>query len=254
LFSTHNPVSNGRIEMGTVGWEDEVEWAFKSDDDGMTLIRVQLYRGRDYTQPLKAKVGQGPKILCCIDAGLYRIPPKGARVYVALPAGMEDGPGAGIIFAMAAPSPNGQLEKDRIVMDFGPDAHVIIKGKSVTLSDYVGTFVSAGETRATPGTPGVTIQTTSGTGACFQPDALGIFVADGSTTKSILQMTTSKVDVMIGGTAFSLDATTAKLVSTSCYVIGGGVYLGAAPSPATQAVYGPLGITGLGSTSVFISP
>ncbi len=98
----------GAIHLGTVGWEDSDEDHFSPgdvDNDGHTLVQVQLYRGRDTSKPLNPERAQGQKILCHIPDGVYTIPPKGARCYVILPAGMEDVPGAGIIAFTVSPGP-----------------------------------------------------------------------------------------------------------------------------------------------------
>jgi len=109
------------LEYGSIGWEDEDEYIFPGDDenDGHTLVRVQLFRGRDTTKPLSATRAQGMKLLAHINSlGGFRTPPKDTRCMVAVPAGMEQIPGAAIITAIVEQSsarfdnlPNGSVSQ-----------------------------------------------------------------------------------------------------------------------------------------------
>lgn len=91
----------GQVEMGSVGWEDEDDFFYPGEEtnDGHTLIRVQLFRGRDFTKPISNRA-QGRKIICCVADGV--IPKKNARCYVGIPNGMDDSPGAGVILAVVS--------------------------------------------------------------------------------------------------------------------------------------------------------
>jgi len=95
------------ILMGSVGWDDDSgDWFEKGDDTngGQTTVKVQLFKGRNYGKPLTPERAQGHKIKCHIADGVYRIPARDARVYVAVPDDME-GPGNGVIIATVSPSP-----------------------------------------------------------------------------------------------------------------------------------------------------
>lgn len=90
-----------QIHIGSVGWEDEEDWYFvgTANDDGHTLVRVQLFSGRNHATELSPTRAQGHKLICHLPNGVFRIPPKDARCYVAIPAGMELLPAAGVIIA-----------------------------------------------------------------------------------------------------------------------------------------------------------
>lgn len=138
------PPQYPQIEIGTVGWEDEDLYYDKGTDEegngGYTLVRVQLFRGRDITKPLKPEIGQGHRLLCKISSGIFRIPKKGTLCYVAIPMGMEKKPGAGCIIACVEKNPTIQFDAGRVHMGF-PDEDLIIKAKSVTISDYEDNFM-----------------------------------------------------------------------------------------------------------------
>lgn len=91
--------------IGTVGWEGVAAHFEKgeADNDGHTLVRVTLYGGKAPYEPAKAGVAQGREVVAMMSAELGRIPPKGARVYVLFPTGMELTPGAGVIVASVEP-------------------------------------------------------------------------------------------------------------------------------------------------------
>lgn len=96
---TRPPADTGSIEMGTVGWGDQdIHYdAGTASNDGVTLIKVTLFRGRDPKQEHTPGLGQGAQILARNSAG-ENIPSKGTQVIVARPAGF-DGPGCWHIIA-----------------------------------------------------------------------------------------------------------------------------------------------------------
>lgn len=241
------------IEIGSIGWEDEEDYVFQGsdDNDGHTLIRVQLFRGRDPTRPLSPTRAQGIKMIAHINGGSFRIPPKNTRCYIVCPAGMEHMPGAAFIIGTVEKSPTTQFSPDRVVMDFGPDVHVVIKGKSVTLQDPEFRFVSVGSPRS-GGAPGVQVHLPDGTGAAWQAGAFCTFVTD----QSMMQMTSSTIELWqktgnttvlkMGSGEFMTIAPTNKMMGQGCFI-------GKAPTPANMALWGATGIAGVASTSVFIS-
>lgn len=248
-------VDNGsQILLGTVGWDGEDEYTFIGDDtnDGYTLVRVQVYDGRDTTAKFDPSRAQGHKIICHLSSGLLRVPKPGTRVYVACPKGMENVPGAGVIFAAVEKTP-AQFKTDRAVMDFGDDVHVVIRGKSVSLQDPDNRFLSVGTPRS-GGAPGLTFQAEDGSGGVIQKGVVGWFVAKDGTAQTIFQMTTDEVAcTTTKGGYWKVDKDFYSLGS-SCYVVGGAVYLGKAPTAVNFALWGPTGIAGVASPSVFISP
>jgi len=251
------PESSGaQIVTGTVGWEGDAEFVdFGTDENkGYTFVKVQLFDGmRDTTKPLTPELGQGTKIICHLSGSLFRIPKKGTRVFVAIPDGMENVTGAGVIFATIEKSPTSQFAKDRVVVDYGSDVHVVIRGKSVALQSTENDFVSVGTPRS-GGAAGVTISCSSGTGAVFQAKVASLFVASGGAAKTCLQMTDSHVECMSdSGGMWKLDGDFYTL-GANVTLAGGAVYLGKTPNAASPALWGPTGIAGVASTSVFISP
>ncbi|MBX3218982.1 MAG: hypothetical protein KF795_00605 [Labilithrix sp.] len=107
------------LEYGSIGWEDVPDYIFPGtdDNDGHTLVRVQLFRGRDVTKPLSSTRAQGIQLVAHINSlGGFRTPPHGTRCLVAIPAGMEQIPGAAMIMGIVEKSserfdtlPNGSV-------------------------------------------------------------------------------------------------------------------------------------------------
>ncbi len=116
---------DAQILHGSIGWDDENDYVFDGDEDndGHTLVRVQLFEGRDVTKPLNPKRAQGHRILAHISSlNGRRVPAKDTRVFVAVPKGQENVPGAGVIFAAIEKMPRrgGNLKPDETVQ-LGPD-------------------------------------------------------------------------------------------------------------------------------------
>lgn len=256
----HNPAKDfqsAQIEIGTVGWEgrdEHVEFG-TGDNDGFTLVCVTLYRGRQQGTPVKKGVGQGHEIRCHISslAGA-RVPAKGTRVLVAIPFGMDQSAGAGVIIAtIEKTAEKDQLTDDRVVLDYGPDTHVVIKGKSVTLQDHDNRFITVGTPRS-GGAPGLLFQAKDGSGGVIQEGALGWFVAVDGDTKQIFQMTTTETEMWCkGGGMCKVDASGFYSAGASATVAGAATYIGAAATPLTGACVGPNVAAGLTSLTVFIS-
>ncbi len=92
---------SSQIEVGSIGWEDEDDYFFPGEEtnDGHTLVRVQLFRGRDFTKGEPTERAQGVKLICHIPDGNFRVPTKGARCLVAIPQGLDSLVGAGTVIA-----------------------------------------------------------------------------------------------------------------------------------------------------------
>lgn len=254
-FLFHNPDAVSQIEMGSIGWEDEDEYYFLGTDenDGHTLVRVQLFRGRDVTKPINPERAQGHKIVCHLSGGLFRIPKKGTRCYIAIPKGMESMPGAGVIFATVEKSPSTQFDADRAVMDFGDDVHVVFKGKSISLQDPDNRFLTVGTPRS-GGAAGITLQAKDGSGGVIQEGVVSWFVAQNGEAKSVIQMTPTKWEVFVADIGFvKLDGGEFWSFAPVNKMMGGGCYIGKAPTPANPALWGITGVAGAASTSVFLS-
>jgi hypothetical protein len=253
----HNPArdyANAQVEIGTVGWDDEDLWYEKGtdDNDGHTLVRVQLYRGKPPGKAPTPGLAMGHRLLCHISDGLFRIPKKGTRCYVILPAGLETTPGAGVIVACVSKSPTTQFEPDRVVLDYGDDTHVVFKGKSVSLSDHASPSrsISVGTPR-TGGTPGVLIHLPDGTGAVWQAGAVGIY----ATQSTLMQFTPSSWEVQqAGGSFVKLDGGNFHSFGAVNKMQGAGCYIGKTPTALNPVLWGVSGIAGLPATGVFVSP
>lgn len=93
------------IELGSIGWDDSDEIADfgdRDDPNGVTLINVQLFRGRDKTQPLTTRA-QGHKIQVQMRDGIVDLPPKDALAYIAIPDGKEECSGIGLLIGSVSP-------------------------------------------------------------------------------------------------------------------------------------------------------
>jgi hypothetical protein len=257
-FLFHAESTSVQIMAGSIGWDDRDEYVDfgTAANDGHTFILVQLYAGRDYTKELTPNRAQGHKILCSMNSLMgKRVPPKDTRVLVAVPHNMEHIPGAAMIIGSYEKSATAdQFTKDRVVIDYGPDVHVVIKGKSVSISSHDNEFVSVGTPRS-GGTPGVIVQTQDGTGAVFQEGVASLFVGSpgGGAAQSILQMAGSLIQCLSkDGGMWQLNDKGFVTVGTEHGIIGSAVYIGKTPGPATFCAIGPGGASV--SASVFISP
>ncbi len=98
-------MSHGQVFLAQSGWNDtdELFFAGTEEDDGHTFVRCQLFSGRDISQEHTPDRAQGTKLLCNVADGVFKVPVKGARVYVLIPHGMEGVPGAGVIIASVTP-------------------------------------------------------------------------------------------------------------------------------------------------------
>lgn len=247
---------SSQIRMGSVGWEGEDDYMFLGSDenDGHTLIRVQLFDGRDTTKPINPNRAQGHKIVCHLSGGIYRVPKKDTRVLVACPKGMEDVVGASVLLATIEPSPTLQFADDRAVMDYGPDVHVVIRAKSVSIQSYEDEFISVGEPRS-GGTSGIFLQAKDGSGGVVQEGVVGLFVAEDGEAKTLLQMEPSKVSCFVKSGGYWVADTSGFVAGGNNVALkGGAVYLGRVPTAASPARYGTTVPVSLISTSVFISP
>lgn len=108
------PRDNGEVQLGTVGWidaDDSVDPG-TATNDGVTLVRVTLYQGRDPNEELDPTRAQGTRILARNSGGEV-IPQKGSQVVVVRPAGLN-GPGCwhvvcnpGAVFGPVLPADGG---------------------------------------------------------------------------------------------------------------------------------------------------
>jgi hypothetical protein len=135
------------FERGIVGWDDAEDWFELGDETngGLTVVRVQLFKGRDPTTPPKQGIAQGHRLLVALPDGFFRIPPKGSECIVAFPGGDIQTAGAGILLA-TIPRPQvsavyGHLDAEEACIHAGTadgsnPARVVVKkdGSIVTLT------------------------------------------------------------------------------------------------------------------------
>jgi hypothetical protein len=232
-----------QIDIGTVGWEGDDTFYEKgtAENDGYTLVKVQLYRGRNQSKPLKAGIGQGHKVLCHISSGVFRIPPRGTRVYVAFPRGMETVPGAGVIMAAVEKNPQIQFEEDRVVLDFGTETHVVIKGKSVNITDFEDRFISVGEPR-TGGDSGIVFQCEDGTGGYMRTGKVSFWTSSGPAqdAQNLFQLENDKINIILkNGGYIRIDAAGGGKMESFALnnFMKGTCWIGALPNMSTGATY-----------------
>ncbi len=196
------PAAPSYIERGTVGWSDSDQWYEKGDgsNDGTLLVRVTLYIGRNQAKRPRAGVADGYQIVCQIGITPYRIPPKGTQVVIAIPGGDHETHGNGVIIATIEPNPTIQLEEDRVVMDFGADTHVVIKGKSVTLQDTLSPacWISTGTPRS-GGPRGISLLSEAGAGFRVEGANAGGFATGSGGIKSLLQLSPTEATLTLVG-------------------------------------------------------
>lgn len=230
----------GAIEMGTVGWDDGSDYVDQGStgNDGNTLVKVQLFRGRDPSQPLKPGVAQGHKIVAQISSmfGIYWIPPAGTRVQVSIPAGMRETVGAALIIGAYQTQTGAQFAKDRVMWDVGANTHIVERAKSVVLQSYASPnpqYVAVGTPRG-GGTAGVYAMDETGAGFLTQAGNVGLMTAS-----AFVQLKNGEVDIATGGGTAGATWTggNVTLFGANGYFYTAGVYLGATAIAAQGVVY-----------------
>lgn len=234
------------FEPGTVGWDGSDP--HYDTADGVTLVKVTLVRGRHPSTPLTPSVAQGLQVLCRIGGGLFRIPPKGTAVMVGFPTAFADHPAAGVIVCTTEASPDIQFSATKAKFDVGKETDLVIKAKSVTISDYDDRFLHVGP-------DGIIMQDENGNGLMLSGGALVVFIADGGDAKTMLQMTKKELSLLQKDTGVvKLTGGNVTIVASgSAGLLAGNVSLGAGATAATPALVGA-SPPGTPSTSVFISP
>lgn len=221
------------LEWGTVGHDDaEVHYDLGTpENDGNVLVRVTLFIGRDRSKPTTPGLAQGHQILCQVSSMVYRIPPPGTRVLVAFPGGLRQVAGSGVIIATLEKAPANQFSSTRAKLDYGPDTDLVIKARSVTITDYQNRFIALGPDSD------IMVQGTDGSGVKIQSGVIGIQVASGGAMKSALELTANQCNLNVNsGSMLQLTQDKASLFGTSCYITGAKVYNGLAPTIATGAL------------------
>lgn len=126
-------------EWGTIGWPDDGDpfdygpaW-----DDGMTLAKVTLYRGRKpgYGKPLQPGLAAGARVLAHIDARLWKTLDAGTRVCVIFPRGDVQTPANGFVAFVAGKSPAAGFDASTMMLPI-PD------GSTLNIGDANAVFVA----------------------------------------------------------------------------------------------------------------
>ena len=134
------------FEPGTVGWsdvDDHVDLG-TPDNDGNTLVRVTLFRGRERGTAPKPGVAEGHQVLAQLASGFFRVPPTGTRVMVGFPSAFATTPGAAVIVSTLERSPDAQFNATKAKIDVGPDQDLVLKARSITITDYQDRFLHIG--------------------------------------------------------------------------------------------------------------
>ena len=235
------------FEAGTVGWASASP--HYDTADGVTLVRVTLFRGKSPTTPLVAGVAQGLEVLCRIGGGMFRIPPPGTPVTVGFTCAFATMPGCGVIVCTTESSPEIQFSPTRAKMDLGPDADLVLKARTITLSDYDNRFIHIGADG------GIQVQDSDGTGIIIKSGGIAIFAVQNGVMKTLLQLSASALQAMQSdGSLLNMKGGNMTVVGSQCSLSCGSIALGVNASPATPAQFGPVPMGGSPSTCVFVSP
>lgn len=179
ILDSRETVDSLGIEIGSIGWEDDPDPHFDIDqeaDDGVTLVKVQLFRGRVPGSTPKKGIAQGHKILARLSSqhgGIWSIPKRGRQCIVNYPAGFQLAPGAAVITAVAGAYINDQFREDREIWDAGADTDILLKGRRVAIQDYEGNFLCVSPES------GIQAVTAAGAGVHVKDGTVTIFAASG---------------------------------------------------------------------------
>jgi hypothetical protein len=251
LAAFQPPPHDSGLAWGTVGWEEDDDSSYyergSSDDDGNTLVRVQLYRGRDMTRTLDQTRAQGQRILCQLGGGLFHIPSRGTRVLVGVPEPHGHVPGAATILSIADPAgPNqfGNMKPDEFCIGPpGSKARLIIKKNGTIVL-----FTETGDGKSVAfslGPDGFQIMHPSGS---LTVDSNGITLTSGTSALVLDAQGNAKVIGQIATLEGSFIGGVAGQVLT---LLGKGPF---AVPPVSSAAYGIAGPVNLVSTNVLVSP
>jgi len=246
-------------ELGRVGWDGEDDHADlgTTANDGTTLVKVQLYRGKDPLEELKEGAAQGYKLRARLSGWpIWAVPPKGTEVMLLFPGGFATTPGAGVIVACPGHNPNNQFSKTCLKIDAGPDQHLILKGKSVCLTMHSPTgsgpepFVSISEDG------GIQAVDADGNGWVIQNGEVSLFAADGGDTKTVVRLSKTGLDIAqkvsaVKTTLVTITNDVITLMGATFRALCGNVSLGTGPAGTPPPPLPVLRTGMVPSTSVF---
>ncbi len=139
------------ILFGQIGWDTDAEHFFPGEksNDGHTMVRCQLFSGRDNTQPHTPARAQGTRMLCHLGDGVFRVPKKNTLCYIAVPDGATGAAGAGCIIATVSVGPevNRNIASGDLVLSApgGGQAQIVIKPNGVIQLNTTHNNLPAGE-------------------------------------------------------------------------------------------------------------
>lgn len=235
------------IKRGVVGWESNDEHADigSSSDDGHSFVRVTLFHGKSITDEPKEGKAQGFEILCKVMGPLYWVPLKGTPVLVCFPDDDFETPGSGVILGSIGKSPDIQFSKNKVKLDLGPDQDLVIKAKTVTVTDYNDNYMYIG--KGSSSQPILKFNHSGGTGITVENNKLTFYTADGT---AALDITPDIVSLVNKNGFISISSNVDIFSKAKINIMGAGVFLG---SPATAGTASAVMTTGGASTAVVAS-
>jgi len=245
----------GSIEQGTVGWGDEANHfdIGEGDNENVPLIKVTLHAGKNPTADAEERA-QGQRVLCRWGMLIDFIPKRGTQCVVAFPAGMRGMESGGVIIGIVRTN-GSQFKEDRALLAVGDDVHLLVKGKSVTVSDYgaQARYIMVGTSRG-GGAARILISDETGSGVTVKAGIVGLMTASGGVPKAWIELTSSSASCALSdGTQWKLTSGFFYGFGGKIHLQGGGVFLGKMPTPVTPVLTGFVGISGVPSGSVFAS-
>lgn len=259
LLDSRDSIESLVCEKGTIGWEGDTDLHYdinQDADDGVTLVKVQLFRGRVPGTTAKTDAAQGHKILARLSSqhgGMWSIPRKGKQCIVEFAGGFNMTPGTGVITAIAGAYINDQFKEDREIWDAGADRDVLIKGRRVAIQGYDGSFIAISPEA------GIQVVDKDGNGVCIQSGTVTIFGSSGSppdaqTCIVVKAGEVSLQDKAAGGSFISLKGGVVGIQGNTLSCPVGQATIGVGATALTAAVHAPGGAASVPSTTVFISP
>jgi hypothetical protein len=155
-------------------------------------------------------------------------------------------PGAGVLLDELEDAPDHQFGATKSKLDLGKDTDLVIKARSITLTDHDDRFIHIGPDA------GIQVQEKDGTGVMIKDGAVVIMAAEGGAMKTLLQITKEAIQAMqASGNLLNIRAGNVTLLGTQCSMVFGSIKLGALATPATPVHYGPAPVASIPSTTIW---
>lgn len=227
------------LETGIIGHEN-VDNAYQIGSNGGPIFAyVQLFRGRDFSQPLKAERMQGTEIICRVASSISCLPPKGTEVLVAFPGGMTEKQGAGVIVAALSrvdttPTYGNLAEGELCISAFQDAIARILLKKNNSINLYTKKGSTGMVISMDPDTDTISIVNSKGYGIIVDGDGIKITAKD-------------------SGLQLGADGNVKLIGKQQTQVDGASVMLGSVGVPGVNsALHGPVGLSGIASLKVLI--